>query len=121
MNQLPNRTKSPARLVSERVESGQLLMVSVPVELPLEIAQDDISIVASDEVFGLQRDFPASTGSINDISGNGVAGGMATQTSDERDALFDTGAEVVRPRDRITLIQIIGGAHASSIGGASRV
>ena len=95
MNQLHDCTKPPTRLVIGRVVYRELRAVRISVKLPLEIAQDDVPVVASDDVLRLQRDFPASTGSINHVCGNGVASSMAAQTIDERNTLLDTRAKVV--------------------------
>src|SRR2546423_6226197 len=56
-------------------------------DLAFVVTDHDFFLVVIKDVTGVDRDFAAATGSVDDELGNAVAGGVATQRFDDLDAL----------------------------------
>lgn len=72
------------------------------------IPDDDAVVVSAEDVFGADGDFAAAAGGIDDVLGDGVAGGMASEFIDDLEALSDAGTEVSGAGDEIALIDVVG-------------
>ena len=76
--------------------------------LALVVAESDATVVVTHHVVGIDGDFSSSLRAIDDVLGDGIAGGVATQAFDDTDAFVDTGSQVRGTFDQIALIKVVG-------------
>jgi hypothetical protein len=95
-----------------REEGGAVGGFGVFEDFAFVVADDDAVVIAAEDVFGADGDFAAAAGCIDDVLGDGVAGGMAAEFIHDLEALSDAGAEVGGAGDQIALIDVVG-SHAA--------
>lgn len=61
-----------------------------------------------DEVLGVDGDFSAAAGGIDDVLGDGVAAGVAAEAFDDIDSFGNSGAEVGGSLDEVALVEVVG-------------
>ena len=76
------------------------------------VAEEHALLVAEKDVVGIDGDFAAAAGSIDDELGDCVAGGVAAELLDDLDALHHAGAQVRAALDEIALVEVVG-AHTA--------
>ena len=72
------------------------------------VADEGALFVAHEDVVGVDGDFAAAAGGVDDELGNGVAGGVAAKGFDDFNALVDGGAKVGGALDEVALIEVVG-------------
>ncbi len=87
-----------------------LAVKGVAVGVALKIAQDEFLVGDFLNVVGVEGDFSAAAGGVDDELWDGVAGGVTPEGTDQFDAFAGVGAEVGTARDEVALVEVIG-AH----------
>ncbi len=72
------------------------------------VADEGALFVAHEDVVGVDGDFAAASGSVDDELGDGVAGGVAAEGFDDFNAFVDGGAEVGGALDEVALVEVVG-------------
>src|SRR5258706_15987231 len=75
-------------------ERGAVGSFRVLKDFAFVIADDDAIGVAADDVIGIDGDFAAATGSVDDVLGDGITGGVSAEALHDFQAFADAGAEV---------------------------
>lgn len=60
----------------------------------LVVAKGGAAVVVADDVVRIDGDLAAASGGVDDVLGDGVAAGVATQPLDDGDSFFDAGSEM---------------------------
>jgi len=76
--------------------------------LALVVAESDAAVVVTHYVVRIDGDFASSPRAIDDVLGNGIAGGVTPQAFDDADTFVDTGSQVRGAFDQIALIEVVG-------------
>src|SRR5262249_23024741 len=81
--------------------------IRIAVDVPLEVAKQEIPALAADDIIRDQRDLAAAARRIDNEVRDRIAGRVAAQGLDDLDALLHRGAEMRRAGDRVALIEVI--------------
>lgn len=79
-------------------------MQGIAVGVALKVAQDEFFLRDFLNVVGVEGNFPAAAGGVDDELWDGVAGGVAAEGTDEFDAFAGVGAEVGTAGDEVALV-----------------
>ncbi len=72
------------------------------------VADEGALFVAHEDVVGVDGDFAAAAGGVDDELGDGVAGGVTAEGFDDFNAFVDGGAEVGGALDEVALVEVVG-------------